>query len=46
MDDRKRIEGMPLAIERDAALPALVGMAGIALVAVAAASLMPLVLGS
>lgn len=46
MDNRKKTEAMPLALERDATLPALLGMVGIAAVALAAARLLPLVLGS
>ena len=46
MDNRKKIEALPLAIGRDPAVPALIGMAGIAAVAAFAASLIPLVLGT
>ena len=46
MDNRKKVEALPLALERDATLPALLGMAGITAVALAAAQLLPLVLGT
>ena len=44
MDNRKKV--VPLAMDRDAAFPAVIGMAAIAAIAVAAARLLPLVLGS
>ena len=46
MDNRKKVDTMPLALERDASLPALLGMACIAAVALGAARILPLVLGS